>query len=107
MELAAGDINLATDEPEVGPAFDGSPTPVNIIAGNIYDRLLEAAYDEWYEVKDLLEEESDRLDEVMMQWDDERQEQGEKTYWSDLADDTSKRDELWSTFLESVRKGEA
>lgn len=46
MELAAEDIDLATDEPEIGPAFDGSPTPVNIVAGNVYDRLYAIAYEE-------------------------------------------------------------
>lgn len=39
LELANGDNCLATDEPEIGPAFDGTPTPVNIIAANVYERL--------------------------------------------------------------------
>ena len=46
MQYAADDINLATNEPDIGPAFDGSPTPVNIIAANIYERLYEEAWEE-------------------------------------------------------------
>lgn len=43
MQLAADNICLATDAPELEPAFSGRPTPVNIIASNIYERLLDAA----------------------------------------------------------------
>lgn len=39
MQLAANNLSLATDVPELGPAFDGSPTPVNIIAANVYEWL--------------------------------------------------------------------
>jgi len=46
MRLAADDIDLATAEPECGPAFDGSPTPVNIVAANVYEALLTEGY-EW------------------------------------------------------------
>lgn len=46
MMLAAGDLCLATEDPELGPAFDGSPTPVNIIAANVYERITEHLY-EW------------------------------------------------------------
>lgn len=46
VQYAANDITLATDEPEIGPAFDGSPTPVNIIAANIYERLVTALNEE-------------------------------------------------------------
>ena len=58
MRLAAEDIDLATREPDIGPAFDGKPTPsesprasprltpvstaVNIIAANVYEMILEA-----------------------------------------------------------------
>lgn len=47
LQLAADNIDLATNEPELGPAFDGSPTPVNIIAANIFERIEEACWDEW------------------------------------------------------------
>jgi len=47
MELAADNIRLATDEPELGPAFDGNPTPVNIVAANVYEALTAAGWQEW------------------------------------------------------------
>jgi hypothetical protein len=47
LELAAQDNNLALNEPELGPAFDGAPTPVNIIAANVYESVTEALYEEW------------------------------------------------------------
>ena len=50
MELAARDNNLALNEPELGPAFDGSATPVNIIAANVFEAI-EAAL--WDHVRDL------------------------------------------------------
>lgn len=45
LELAAGNNNLATDEPDIGPAFVGTPTPVNIIAANIYEAVQEALHE--------------------------------------------------------------
>ena len=44
--------SIATSEPELGPAFDGRPTPTNIIAANIYELLCEEMWcyiesDEW------------------------------------------------------------
>lgn len=39
MSLAAEHLNFAVDEPELGPAFDGTPTPANIVAANIYEWL--------------------------------------------------------------------
>ena len=52
MQLAAENISLATDEPELGPAFDGSPTPVNIVAANIYEHLSNIAWEEWNTIRD-------------------------------------------------------
>lgn len=46
LELAADNYNLAVDTPELGPAYDGAPTPINIIAANVYERLYEVAWDE-------------------------------------------------------------
>ena len=51
MELAAENINLATDAPELGPAFDGSPTPVNIVAANVYEHLSNIAWEEWQTIE--------------------------------------------------------
>lgn len=45
LEWAIEDIYLATDEPEIGAAFDGSPTPVNIIAANIFEKVEEALWE--------------------------------------------------------------
>lgn len=55
MGLAAENPYLATGEPELGPAFDGSPTPVNIVAANVYERLEETAWDHW---RELIEDEN-------------------------------------------------
>lgn len=46
LEVAASSPSVAVDEPELGPAFDGRPTPINIIAANIYERLSVVAH-EW------------------------------------------------------------
>lgn len=42
---AEDDIYLATTEPELGPAFDGSPTPANVIAANVYERIYQEVVD--------------------------------------------------------------
>ena len=44
LTLARENLYLATAEPELGPAFDGSPTPINIIAANVYEYLWEKAW---------------------------------------------------------------
>jgi hypothetical protein len=49
MQMAANNTSLATDEPELGPAFDGSPTPANIIAANIYEHVAGELYTALYE----------------------------------------------------------
>lgn len=61
MQLAADDILLATNEPELGPAFDGSPTPVNIVAANVYDRIAEILWEYWHDHMDEWEEKASRL----------------------------------------------
>lgn len=43
LAMAATNINLAVVEPELGPAYDGKPTPVNVIAANLYELLMEEA----------------------------------------------------------------
>ena len=47
MQLAADNINLAVDEPGLGPAFDGSPTPVNIVAANVFEHIEQALWEYW------------------------------------------------------------
>ena len=56
MQLAASDNNLATNTPEIGPAFDGSPTPVNIVAANVYEVLSEELFTEAVRLKEEIEE---------------------------------------------------
>ncbi|KKK64782.1 hypothetical protein LCGC14_2980710 [marine sediment metagenome] len=50
LQVAADNMDMATLEPELGPAFDGTPTPINIIAANIYKALNAAAFKEWAKV---------------------------------------------------------
>ena len=61
LNLAADIIALATSEPELGPAsgsnFDGTPSPVNIIASNVFSHLEAKLWEAWQEMKD--EEEDD------------------------------------------------
>ena len=48
LQLAADLSNgLALTEPEIGPAFDGTPTPINIIAANVYEAVKAELYEEW------------------------------------------------------------
>lgn len=52
MELATEDLDLAVTEPELGPAFDGSPTPANIVAANVYEAVQNALWGHWHTCKD-------------------------------------------------------
>ena len=56
LDLAADDNDVALSEPDCGPAYDGTPTPINIIAANVYEALLAEGY-EW------LQEQRDAADE--------------------------------------------
>ena len=51
MELAAENIDLAVDEPELGPAFDGSPTPVNIVAANVFEEIYQHLWENLEKIK--------------------------------------------------------
>ncbi len=53
LNVAANDMDMAILEPELGPAFDGTPTPINIIAANIYEALQAVALEEWAEIQKL------------------------------------------------------
>jgi hypothetical protein len=60
LQLAADNNRLATAEPELGPAFsgcstDGTATPVNIIAANIYEHLSEIAWETFAEEREAIE----------------------------------------------------
>jgi len=56
MQLAADNISLATDEPELGPAFGGEATPVNIVAANVFEHIQQELWEYWNEHKDGHEE---------------------------------------------------
>jgi len=47
LRLAADNLNLGVDEPELGPAFDGSPTPINIIAANVFEAIESELWEYW------------------------------------------------------------
>lgn len=55
LDLAADNNNLATDEPELGPAsgcnFDGTNSPINIIAANVFEALESYLWHCWQELE--------------------------------------------------------
>ena len=59
LQMAADNLFLALEEPDIGPAFDGSPTPINIIAANIYEAICEELWDELEEIKEEIESEQE------------------------------------------------
>ena len=62
LQMAANNMFLALDEPDIGPAFDGSPTPINIIAANIYEAIEQELWDKLEDIKEEIELEQE--DEV-------------------------------------------
>ena len=56
LQLAADNLELAITEPELGPAFDGEPTPTNIIAANIQETIERALWDKYQELKEAWDE---------------------------------------------------
>jgi hypothetical protein len=56
LELANENNSLATDKPELGPAFGGEPTPTNIIAANVFEAIEQHLWDVWREIEDEDEE---------------------------------------------------
>ena len=67
LDLAAGNNELALTAPEIGPAFDGTPTPINIIAANVYETVEAELHEEWDRIEQAWEEdegdeEEDRLE---------------------------------------------
>jgi len=45
LDLAKEDLGLATGEPELGPAFDGKNTAINIIAANVFEEIHQGLID--------------------------------------------------------------
>lgn len=63
LQCAMDNLSLATAEPELGPAFDGKPTPINIIAANIFEYIESALWEYFNDHKDdYLEDESEDED---------------------------------------------
>lgn len=60
LELALDDLWLACTEPDIGAAFGGEKTAVNIIAACVYERVYEALVDYWesYDFQDQEDEET-------------------------------------------------
>lgn len=56
LELASQNNELALSVPELGPAFDGEPTPVNIIAANVFEAIEQGLWEEWREIEEEREE---------------------------------------------------
>jgi len=63
LRLAHEDLHLATEEPELGPAFDGSPTPTNIIAANVFERIEAALWEYWQDEGEALFQEYETADD--------------------------------------------
>ena len=59
LEYGSKNWELMTEEPELGPAFDGSPTPVNIIAANIYEAVSNYLHGELDDILEELREEAE------------------------------------------------
>lgn len=78
LRYAAETLWLATTEPDCGPAFDGSATPVNIIAANIYEHLrdiasteVEALRESWEELCDDDPDSAPSFEEYVSRYDDD------------------------------------
>jgi len=55
-EVAQSSMDVLLHENELGPAFDGTPTVVNLIATAIYEIVQEALYEKLYELQQEYEE---------------------------------------------------
>jgi len=68
LELALNCLDLAVDEPDNGPAFDGRPTACNIIAANVFEYIEQELNDfirqNEDERPDFLDEDGNDKDEV-------------------------------------------
>ena len=51
--------DLMHDVPELGPAFDGEPTPMNIIAANVYEAVSNHLHQELDDILEELREEQE------------------------------------------------
>jgi hypothetical protein len=70
LEMASNKISLATSTPELGPAFDGEPTPTNIIAANVYEAIEQELWEAWREI----EQEREEAEEAALEEEEEEEE---------------------------------
>jgi len=47
VRLALQNLELATQEPDIGYVFDGTATAVNLIAANVFETLERVLWDRW------------------------------------------------------------
>ena len=59
IEYGYRNRDLMFDVPELGPAFDGEPTPINIIAANIYEAVSNYLHQELDGILEELKEETE------------------------------------------------
>ena len=52
LKLACDNLDLALNEPELGAAFDGTATPINIIAANLYENISNELHQYYYELEE-------------------------------------------------------
>jgi hypothetical protein len=55
LDCASDNYTLVTTVPELGPAFDGEATAINIIAANVFEYLTEQLWDHFQSREDELE----------------------------------------------------
>ena len=53
IDLAGDNHSLAINVPELGPAFDGEATPVNIIAANVFEMIEADLWEEWNKIQEM------------------------------------------------------
>jgi len=51
LDVASSNHDMILGQPDIGPAFDGTPTPINIITANIYEAIAEDLRDYWDELR--------------------------------------------------------
>jgi hypothetical protein len=88
IQLAQDDMTLMLEEPELGPAFDGSSTAINVLAAVVYERICQevgeiAPMAEGYETA--REELESYLSDAEENWAEKKEEVSEEGGDEDLA----------------------
>ncbi len=71
FKLAESNYSLLTEEPDLGPAFDGANTPINIIAANAYEYVQNDLWEyhrEWERELEQMEGELALAEDEIQQW---------------------------------------